>query len=398
MNATSDPFADFDRLVADSLPSRAAPFTLAEITATPPQRRHLLADAGGESVLVAGKVAILAGKGGTGKTMALLQLAVALATGRPWFGEQGWAPVRPGRSLLLLGEEDREEVLRRLHQVCVALGLSSGELALVTRNVVVLALAGIGVALTHEGEDGGSLPETPRAEEIRAILRNQPFDLVVIDPLSRFAGPDVEKDNAAATRLVQVVETFTAPGCGSPAVIIAHHLRKLGRDEDAESGDLIRGSVALVDGVRWAAVLAQQKALDDELAPDLLRLRVVKSNYTRVPEPLVLCRPKDGRGALRVATATEIANYGSLKGGRSPASVDEVVARLVDALSGIADSDPRGLVTAELRGRLRIGDKPCREAVEVAESRELIKKLGGKRGYRLTDQGRAWLASQGAEP
>jgi len=288
--------------------------TIDALREVPKRREYQLHDARtGKGVLARGKVALLAAKGGAGKTMALLQLAASIATARPWFGEQGWETREPGRVLLALGEEDPEEVLRRLHVVCRSLGLSVAEFERVALNVVVLPLAGHGAALTYEADSAaGGLPETPRAEALRGILRDakekgQPFTLIGIDPLSRFAGADVEKDNAAATRFIQVCESFASAECGGPSVLVVHHLRKAGKDEDGEASELIRGAVGLVDGVRWAAVLAQQKPAEG--APDILRLRVVKTNYAACPEPLMLCRPADGEGTLRTATPNELLAY-----------------------------------------------------------------------------------------
>lgn len=369
-------------------------FTIEQLCNDPPRREYMLMDERTKRpVMVRGKLALLAAKGGAGKTMSLLQLAVAVATGSTWFGTDGWETRAPGRVLLALGEEDRPEVMRRLHHVCRRLKLSQGQLESVVRNITFLPLAGVGVALTHEADSSGDLPETVRAGEIRQFLQaaataGEAFDLVIIDPLSRFAGPDVEKDNAAATRFIQVVETFTAPECGAPAVIIAHHLRKIGKDEDAEASDLIRGSVGLVDGVRWAGVLAQMKPIEG--APDLLRLRVVKSNYAPIPEPLTLVRPTDGEGTMRAATGDEILSYGALKGGKgSAATVADNVERVIGALELHVEpnpADPRGMTREEIREALCVAKAAASAAVEAAEAKGLIRKAGPKRGYVLTKE------------
>lgn len=372
----------------------AVTFSVEQICSEPPRREYMLTDSRStRPVMVRSKLALLAGKGGAGKTMALLQLAVAVATGSTWFGAGGWETRAPGRVALLLGEEDQPELMRRLHHTFRRLKFSPTQIERAVKNITLLPLAGVGVALTHEADGGsGGLPETARAGEIRQFLQvaaaaGAPFDLVIIDPLSRFAGPDVEKDNAAATRFIQVVETFSAPECGSPAVIIAHHLRKLGKDEDAEASDLIRGSVGLVDGVRWAGVLNQMKPVEG--APDLLRLRVVKSNYAPIPEPLTLCRPADGEGTLRAATAEELLTYGAMKGGKgSAASVGENVERVVTALTLHVEpnpADPRGMTREEIREVLCIAKAAAGAAVEAAEAKGLIRKAGPKRGYVLTE-------------
>ncbi len=302
-----------------------------------PPRETLLKDSRtGRPIMVRGKTGIVGGSGGAGKTMAFTMLAICVALGRAWFGEGGFDTAQ-GRVLMLLAEEDREEIERRIASISRAMGLGDLELEILTSNLVLLPLAGQGVAFTSGGDGArGELPETERPEEIRELLREahdcgEAFALVILDPLSRFAGFDVEKDNPAATRFVQVLESFTSKPCGEPNVLVAHHLRKIGQDEDREASQAIRGAVGLVDGVRFAAILSQQKVIAG--APDLLRFKVVKSNYAAMPEPLELCRPVDAGGTLRVATPDELETYGALKGGRGSKSTDlrsDVIALLTD--------------------------------------------------------------------
>src|SRR6266850_772031 len=98
------------------------------------------------------------------------------------------------------------------------------------------------------------------------------------------------------------------------------------------SPDPMRGASALKDGVRWVARLEPRKRKEN--GPDLLKLRVVKTNYTKPGLNLTLCRPPDWHGALRVATNDEIAAYEqstSARGGREPGSA--VSDRILDELT-----------------------------------------------------------------
>src|SRR5690606_13939290 len=106
-------------------------------------------------------------------------------------------------------------------------------------------------------------------ERIGATGRS--FKLIVMDPLSRFAGPEAEVDNAAATALVQDFERLTQMQ-GKPAVLVAAHERKRGKTED-ESADMTRGASALTDGARWVA------RLEPESKEHPARFKVVKNNY-----------------------------------------------------------------------------------------------------------------------
>lgn len=281
----------------------------------PPRREYMLKDANGHGVYVQGRVGLFAAPGGTGKTWSLAGCAVAVATGRSWFGEGGWKPAQPGRVLFVMAEEDDDEVLRMLHHTAQAMGVDSDEdLALLVRNVTAKGFAGHGVALTAK-DDGRSsaLPETAFAVGLRnyvraAAMAGHPFTLIILDPLSRFAGVDTEKDAPAATRWVQVIETLAAAECGRPSVLVSCHTRKSGEDEERQSADWIRGTTALRDGVRWAAIIEQKKRTTD--TADLLTLRIVKA--AGVPPqfaPLMLCRDRSHEGCLRVATELEVASH-----------------------------------------------------------------------------------------
>ena len=237
-----------------------------------------------------GKVGILAAAGGTGKTMALIQLAIAVATGTQWLGH--YSTPKSGRVLLALGEEDAEEMQRRLFQAVKALNVSTSARAHVMANIDVLPLAGESVAFVSKDARSGEVLELPAIEQLREQLRahvndgqgHEPWRLIILDPLSRFAGPDSETDNSAATRFVQSVESLTkAPG--NPAVLLAHHTPKSARGKDTDSLDatVVRGSSALVDGVRWAATLLADSSSDSD-ATRTATLHLAKSNYT-APAP-----------------------------------------------------------------------------------------------------------------
>jgi RecA-family ATPase len=342
--------------------------TAESIKRDPPRRTYLLTvPATGVGVLPAGKAGVIAAPGGTGKGQILMGLAVAVGTGGTWLGDgRGWKAT-PGRVLYVAGEEEPEELERRLHFCARAAGVTNpDDLHRLAENVTFLPLVGRDAALTFQATAemamAGGLPETARARELRDLIRaaraaGKAYSVVILDPQSRFAGMDVEKDNAAATRFVQVLESFIDGTLLT--VLVAHHTGKEPADSskrDADSADPIRGSSALKDAFRWAAILKRRPALTD--APELLDLRVVKTNYARRPEPLTLCRPEDGNGTLRVATPDEIAVYTDAKGAASK--------------SDPADSD--AALEAKIEKALERGD---------FSGTELHKKLHGNRGEVL---------------
>jgi len=259
------------------------------VEAEAPPRRVLLARKEGEKrhgadVLVepgaawmpAGKLGLLASPGGKGKTAAVLHLAGHVAAGAPWCGLE---VVSPGAVALVVGEEDREECHRRVKAAWAKLSEDVRRRA--AARTLVLPLAGTGDnRLVTENPVDRTVTKSERAGELLAYLRdNAPSEgwaLVVVDPFSRFAGMDAETDNAAATRTMEVLEELTKLP-GAPAVLVTHHTRKRGKDE-VDPVELIRGSSAIKDAARWAAMLDADP--QDESGKGRAVLRIVKSNYT----------------------------------------------------------------------------------------------------------------------
>lgn len=248
-------------------------------------------------VFPSGKVGMLAAAGGIGKTSALVRLALAVATGRPWFGEGSWAPTAAGRVLLALGEEDKEEVQRRLHNSMQAMKLDHADIENAASRILVLPLAGLPTPFVESGERGPV--EGCAVAEIQRVLKEHAGDtgwrLLIFDPLSRFAGQDAEKDNAQATRAIQAFETLvSAPG--DPGVLIAHHTSQESRTKGKGSASAARGVTGLTDGVRWVATLTPKRDDQDGDSPEWVELSIAKTNYGPRAEPVRLrC---DDRGVL----------------------------------------------------------------------------------------------------
>ena len=293
------------------------------LTSDPPKRRYLLTrpdDKGKDRGAVPlGRVGMLAAAGGAGKSWVLCQLALSVATGAKWLGTYT-VPER-GRVLLALAEEEAEEMQRRLHYAARELALTPIECDRARDQIVALPLAGRGVALTYSVEElramderkplPGELLKTPFADELCARL-NTPGDdwrLIVLDPLSRFAGPDVEVDNAQATRFVQTLESLTHTR-GHPTVIVAHHTTKGSRADATTGASAIaaRGSSALTDGVRWQGNLVTPQHAP---LPGFLWFEVTKGNYTVEQTPLMLKRGEHGE--LRTPTRDEREAYYAAK-------------------------------------------------------------------------------------
>lgn len=264
--------------------------------AEPPPPPEWLLTRDGAGVLRAGKAGCIAAAGGTGKTGLLCGLALSVATGVPWLGV--FEVDRPGPVLLAMGEEDHGEMLRRLYWTAEQMELSALQRSQAAANIMAVPLAGRPCNLLSGGEgearDSMFLREMREALDGAGSASPTQWSLVILDPLSRFAGYETEASNSAATRFVQAVESLTL--CrGNPTVIVAHHTTKGSREENSKgkrkrvTETAVRGASALVDGFRWVATLGE-----DEHAEDYLWFKVDKSNYSSKGSRVRLRRGRGG--------------------------------------------------------------------------------------------------------
>ena len=294
----------------------------------PPPREYLLhfvEDGEAKGVLAAGRVGFLVSPGGVGKSHALCSLALAVAIAdrknrTTWLGSLdpknddekagGFLTVnhgKAGRVLMLMGEEEADEIHRRLYQAAAVMQLDAHDTKRALARIYAVPLAGRSdLAFTKATTSEGEKAETAFFQSLRDRLQgDEGWSLVILDPLSRFSGADDEVDNAAATRLVSVIEQLSdLPG--KPTVMVAHHTRK--RDAKSPtstvSDDDMRGASALRDGARFVAVLETQKRIKG--APDLVNFAVRKNNYGAHVDVMLSRQP---HGTLCRATRDERRRY-----------------------------------------------------------------------------------------
>ncbi len=244
-------------------------------------------------VVERGLVGMLVGYPGIGKSTIALGAAVSTACGCDWLG---WHPNETGRVLFATAEESQLHVLRRLYRLTRALNLSRAQLDAVERNVVVWPLRGEAVAMV-QGEAGAYAP-TSFALTLREQLDRVEHALVLVDPLSRFGGPDTETSNAAGTAFVRELEALTE-GRGNPTVLFSHHVGKVAK-EVLGTMYAARGSSSLSGAVKWQANI---NAIEDERGGTWgVSIKSTKSNYAAPPP--VLCMKWEA-GTLRLASAAE---------------------------------------------------------------------------------------------
>lgn len=259
----------------------------------PPEAKILLRNPDGSPFARAQRVGAIVAPGGTGKTFALIDLALSIACGAPWLDT--YRVEQRGKVFLGLGEEDDDEIRRRAHAIARRFGETDREW--VEENLFPKGFMGQRVSLMERGHDGNMVP-SPWYRQLRETLeKHGPWRAIILDPWSRWGGPDAENDAHAATVGISLLESLLLLP-GEPNVFVAHHTRKMVAGTKADVNNT-RGSSAFIDGVRWSVELSKRGK------SKLLQLEVTKTNNT-VPGPMmVLSRGKGG--TLRPASPVEIA-------------------------------------------------------------------------------------------
>jgi RecA-family ATPase len=283
----------------------------AVLTTKPPLPDHVLPG------LPVGVVGGVVAPGGSGKTMFLTQVAVAVATATPVFGDLVHDEGRmhaPGRVVLVVAEETAQEMHRRLHAVVSFALLDKSSLFqvpdrqlfldLLCANLDVYPLAGSArLVVSDDGHVGDGLQALRKASDGAR--------LVIIDPLRQVHTGD-ENDSYVMTAVVQALQSV-AVGSGC-AVLVAHHTSKAATLQgQGDRAGASRGSAAFTDALRWQLNLSQ---LDETLAGQFgvpaadrlkhIRCDLSKANYVPPRLPQVLKREVGGVLALVTGTRQRV--------------------------------------------------------------------------------------------
>jgi RecA-family ATPase len=250
--------------------------------------------------LPAGKVVLLAGAGGSGKSTLLLQIAEALQDGTGTaFGDAISGAFRGLPCILMLGEDSRDTLDLRLQVIRAKQG---GKPA---------------------GDCGLYIPCPDLEHSARLVVRDDYSRNIVPTEAFEWLEKNIEAEAAIHGGVALVaIDTFTAllgvdansaedvQGCYNLlarlarkhdfCLVVTHHLNK-GTQQD--SRQKIRGSTAVVDGVRAAYVLEQVdkgeaakmlKAAQLDPDHDLLRVTLQKDNLGLSRKPIYFLREVDG--------------------------------------------------------------------------------------------------------
>jgi hypothetical protein len=275
-----------------------------------------------------GKLSILDGDPGLGKSLVTLDLCARLSTGRPW--PDGSPGAGPAAAVVLNAEDGAEDTIRPRLEACGA------------------DLDRVFVLPRDESDMGTPLRLPGQAAVLEAIVAGTGARLVVIDPVLTFLGPGVNTSSDQGVRwaLAPLARLAERRGC---AVLLVRHLNKSGGSRSLYRG---LGSIGLVGACRTAWLIA-----DDPRAPGRRVLAPMKNNLA-APQPALAFEvvPRDG-GPLSVSWQ-----------GPTDWKAD---ALLAEAQLRPRRPTPREAAREFLADLLRDGPRTTREIWEKAEERGL---------------------------
>ena len=255
----------------------------------PKPRRWLV-----KNLVLAQKKQMLVAAGGAGKSYAVLDLGLRIAAAKnvegsalEWMGHE-IDRSEAGVVVILSCEDDKEEVNRRLHELDPA-----GELReAAADSLIVIPADDIGGSFPFVSYDNKGLPVYSEPWQVfldtlsRISKQGTKISLVVIDTLNATLHGD-ENSAQIASEYISAVSPITGKiGAG---LIVTHHVRK-GAKGEAMTDELVRGSNALINGMR--NVLGMYQSPDwEEIMPmlglppvenELFEFGVIKGNISEL--------------------------------------------------------------------------------------------------------------------
>jgi hypothetical protein len=290
-----------------------------------------------DSGIPLGVPAMVAAMGDTGKSYALLSLHQRVAFGSnvmdaPIFG--GRVKVT-GTAVMVTAEDDAGEVHRRLASLDER-GQRFGPNK--DRMIVVPLPSAGGPQVFWKDDRKHGLVETDAWKRLCDQLTSiEDLRVVTLDPLASFAHVALNEDPAAGAFVCASIGRLAAET--GATTFVAHHMKKTGRTTPIESladaREAIRGSTALVDGLRlayalWPAEEKRAKAVCKEMG------------VTYSPNRVVLGGVVKANGAARRIVSTYVRNdFGLLVDrtaslGAKAVPQEDMIEMLVEAVAAAA--------------------------------------------------------------
>lgn len=236
------------------------------------------------SLLLYRDVTLVGGRGGVGKSLHAWQIGISVATGKAF----AWweAPARARRVLVLSGEDDVDEIERRVSAACQSAGVDRSKLG---DQFMVWRHRKIHLAI-RDGKTG-KISRTMLWRVVRWAIENLDVGLVIIDPLIKASAGFGESENSEMEALFLEIRALTlGHDC---AVLVDDHFAKGGAGGDQAA---IRGASSKVDAARVAITLVSMTSKEWEQ----LRPPAPVERYVRFADPKQNYGPKRGAQWLQL--------------------------------------------------------------------------------------------------
>jgi KaiC/GvpD/RAD55 family RecA-like ATPase len=239
----------------------------------------------GKDVIPMGTVSVIGGLGGSGKSMAMVEMIVAAVTSSKYANRSS---INQTCSLYLAFEDSQEELNARFSAVMA--NYSVDHRNLVMKNAKAISLVGKSMPLvTMKGRNpvstGFSELLIEKVLELKD-LTNTEQALLIIDH-ARLAAIIDWNDAAQVTVLTQELHRI-AHEANTAVVLIAHSPKNTASPDHEISQADIAGSSALVDNARYVGLVrgmspkeAKDLGIKAEIRNNYLKLECVKSNYSK---------------------------------------------------------------------------------------------------------------------
>ena len=204
---------------------------------------------------------ILSASGDAGKGMLTLDLGMKVASGAYGQNSFGGLVKEFGNVIIFTAEDDEGEMHRRIERLD-----PDGKRFNYDHELRVVSLPNFGGVFPIMQNIHGEYSTSQEFERIyEQILQINNLKLIIFDPLASFVHADVNADPAAGAALTGLLSQIGSETGAS--VMMCHHMTKVKDDTvistPEQARNLIRGTSALVDGVRCAFTLWQ---LDEKTA------------------------------------------------------------------------------------------------------------------------------------
>lgn len=256
-----------------------------------------------EGTFQRGVPALLAAMGGLGKSFAVLDLCITIASPPGLTPRRilGGDVVEHGKCVFITAEDSLNSVHRRIEKICPPSLLQQTK-----ENLIVVPMPEIGGPQLLVKENNEGLGVTDFYYDLRdQLCAMEDLKLFVIDPLQAFVGADITSRPESAQFMWTAFAHIAAQT--KATMLCTHHMRKDGLksiETLADAREAIRGTTGIIDGSRlvysmWQASEEAGRAIakirDEEYVPNNFAMGgVVKSNDEEVREVTCFVRNESG--------------------------------------------------------------------------------------------------------